>query len=117
MTEATGEGNWRLLTEDGTHGYRLVFVGGHTIELHRVGTNDERPLRKWPLPQDGAERLAHRFEVLVDRRTDDGAATEITLRRDGAYFGLGIDVGAPATPLHSIVEGKGASLRTETLAP
>jgi hypothetical protein len=80
-----------LLACDGAHEtaiapYALALdPDGSRVAITQAGAL----VRAWATPLD-ARCAPHDWEVRVDRRADDGV-TEITLRRDGRFFGVAID--------------------------
>jgi LmbE family N-acetylglucosaminyl deacetylase len=69
-------------------GYALAIVGGHTAVVY--GPRG-RELASIHVPDDGARRARHRWELRVDPRADDGGAVELEVRRGGALIGVAVD--------------------------
>jgi hypothetical protein len=75
-------------------GVREAAIAPYVVTLDPDGarvavTRAGALVREWATPLD-ARCAAHDWEALVDRRTDD-RVTEITLWRDGRFFGVAID--------------------------
>ncbi len=52
--------------------------------------SEVRVLRRWVVPAS-SHKTAHTLEIDADVRPDDGGVSELTLRRDGEFFGLAVD--------------------------
>jgi hypothetical protein len=75
-------------------GAREEAIAPYTVMLDPDGARiaikrDGALVRAWDTPFD-ARCAPHDWEARVDRRTDD-AVTEITMWRDGRFFGVAID--------------------------
>ena len=75
-------------------GARKLSIAPYIVTLDPDGariaiTRDGALVRAWATPLD-ARCSPHDWEARVDRRTDDGV-TELTLWRDGRFFGVVID--------------------------
>lgn len=78
-------------------GYDLVTNDDRSaLTLYaRRGDGAPRALRSWALPAGAERHTRHTYALFVDPRADDSGVVELSVRRDGEYFGLAVDPTPP----------------------